>query len=174
MEKNELMRKLHRLTQSTNEHEATNAQRMLDKLLEKSNMRLVDILNEPKKEFSIRYDSTFERKLICQIIAMVGDHNIPIYRYKAKQRVLFFESTEPQYIEVNQLFEHYNVLLEKQLDAAYLAFLYANNIFPESPQPNPTKKNDDDAELRRAAIALISGSIKGTFNKKLEAHNAHD
>ena len=174
MEKNELMRKLYRLTRSTNEHEATNAQRMLDKLLEKSSMRLVDILNEPKKEFSVRYESTFEKRLLCQIVAMVGDRNIPIYSYKSKQRVLFFESTEPQHIEVKQLFEHYRVLLEKQLDAAYLAFLYANNIFPESPQQNPTKKDEDDEELHRAAIALISGSVKGTFSKKLEAPNAHD
>jgi len=133
-----------------------------------------DMISVPAiTEHEFKYSRAYERKLLLQIIHMVcGD--VDVFRITGKQ-ILIAETTDFEAAEIGLHYEvyaaeiglHYEVYaaaIKKHMQAAYIAFIQANDIFPNESVRVPDKKNkryakvDDD--VKRAAVALAAMTDK--------------
>ena len=108
------------------------AKEILDKLLEKYNVKMSELLQEEPKArlFSVR--KNIERALLMRIVVYVcGTRNIS-YTPKARNGRMTIYLTMAQYIDVNTCYRHYQRLFRKELkkheDEFYTAFVVKQNI----------------------------------------------
>lgn len=122
-----------------------------------------DMISVPAiTEHEFKYSRAYERKLLLQIIHMVcGD--VDVFKITGKQ-ILTAETTDFEAAEIGLHYEVYAAAIKKHMQAAYIAFIQANDIFPDESVRVPDKKNkryakaDDD--VIRAAVALAAMTDK--------------
>ena len=113
-------------------------------------------------EHCFKYNRDYERKLLGQIIYMVcGD--VQVFQVVGK-RILTAETTDFEAAEIGLHYTVYAAAIKKHMQAAYIAFIQANGIFPDESVRVHDKnhkrfaKTDDD--IRRAAAALATMTDK--------------
>lgn len=162
MDKLERLRKIKELAENGCLGEKTAALKAYERL--KSIYKITDdMISVPAiTEHEFKYSRAYERKLLSQIIYMVcGD--VDVFKITGKQ-ILTAETTDLEAAEIGLHYEVYAAAIKKHMQAAYIAFIQANGIFPDESVRVPDKKNkrfakaDDD--VIKAAIDLAAMTDK--------------
>lgn len=161
MDKLERLRKIKQLAENGCLGEKTAALKAYERL--KSIYKITDDMIDasPVKRHAFKYNRDYERKLLAQIIYMVcGD--VKIIQINGK-RILMADTTDFEAAEIGLHYEVYAVAIKKHMQAAYIAFVQANGIFPDEnvrvhEKNTQFAKTDDD--VARAAAALASMTNK--------------
>ena len=119
-----------------------------------------DIEKSEMKEYSFRYRTSLEHKLITQIIFSVcGD--ITTYINKHYKEVIC-ECTAYEYEEIKLCYEIYKKALAEHLEDSYVAFIIANEIFPGDDVRVPAKKEKKELTDRQKRALKISRMVDKT------------
>ena len=161
MDKLERLRKIKELAENGCAGEKTAALETYERL--KSLYRITDdmIGTASVTRHVFKYNRDYERKLLAQIIYMVcGD--VKIFHAVGK-RILTADTTDFEAAEIGLHYEVYAAAIKKHMQAAYIAFVQANGIFPDEnvrvhDKNTQFAKTDDD--VVRAAAALASMTNK--------------
>lgn len=122
--------------------EKANAQRMLEKLLEKHNISLDDLTGDDRKECMIKYGGkVIYKRLVCQIIWKVFPE-ADIYKVKGYNSEVFTKLTDFEKAEVEMQLSIYKSAWEKELEETFVAFIHRHNL-----QTGSESDDDEDIEL---------------------------
>lgn len=162
--------KLVALSTSSNEHEASNAMSRLEKLCAANNVVIDELLDQDNttERCWYRYDNPYIKTLLEQLGAMVAPDHKWIFTNRAKQRQVGFDLTKAQKAEYDLYYSIMRSKLKEHLELSVVAFINANDLFPERAD---TEEIDwDNFDLERAQkIADMAGSIDKTHvHKRLE------
>lgn len=133
------------------------ARRMLEKLLQKYKLTQADIFNNPTSYFNIKCADALEQKLLLQIIYKVAAR--PIEYIRGKRFDVIVELTTLERIEAEELFSAYKPALVKELDAFFIAFYLANNIFPDIEVPNDRPEYDLEKSIKIRNMAKMMDQV---------------
>lgn len=131
----ERMKKIYSLALNGIDGEQEQAQKILDKLLDKYSLSLEEINEEKTECFDIKYRGAEQESLLSQIIYKVTDNKNCFGDYfnnytKRKDRTkLWVNCTAVQKIEIEFLFDFYKTLWEKEKKAFFRAFIEKHKIF---------------------------------------------
>lgn len=138
--------------------EKDTAARMLAKLLEKHGLSLDDLTGEAASLYWFPVRGDYEKRLFCQILAMVTNDRTPeTYTEKSARGKVGIMVNPGQAIEFDL---HFNVLrkaLAENLDIAFSAFVQANRIFPQSDSGGRGEISERDRK-----VLLMAGAIEPT------------
>jgi hypothetical protein len=115
--------------------EKEQAQKLLEKLMQKYGVSLAELDEEQIKDFDIEVHGEFERKLLRQVVYKItGDpYDARDLVYTKSQRPcrtkMRVRCTEAQKIEVEFLLDFYKNLWQREVDALFLAFIHKHEIF---------------------------------------------
>ena len=170
----ERIRKLYQLVEQGVGGEKQNAQKILDKLLDKHGITLSEIVDDNHEyEFIIKFKGTFEKRLLTQIIGKVRNRNTLGYFNKCK---LHFNATKMEYAEILTLFSVYKNALSREFEDLFVAFIYQQNILPTKKDDAQTEKDDtpktyeERCRLRKIA-SMMSTMDKVNVYKAIEDQN---
>lgn len=161
MDKLERLRKIKELAENGCLGEKTAALETYERLKAIYNIS-DDLISQPAaKRHEFRYNKDYEKKLMSQIIYMVcGD--VQICQICGK-RILTAETTDFEAAKIGLHYEIYAAAIKKHMQAAYIAFVQANGIFPDE-NVRVHDKNKQFAkpadDVTRAAAALATMTSK--------------
>ena len=137
----ERIRKVWALAQLGEGGEKEAAGKILEKMLSDNGMSLDDLLIEEKEiDFKVTLKKDFDLRLLMQVYFKVSNaENIKRY---IKGKTVHFLATHAHGIETLSLFSLYRVVLQKDMELFYEAFIHKNNIFSEI-------DNDDGEETTK-------------------------
>ena len=159
MDRLERLRKIKELAENGCLGEKAAALKMLERLKAVYNIS-DDLISQPAaKDHVFKYNTDYEKKLLAQIIYMVcGD--VKIYRLQGK-RAFVAETTDFEAAEIGLNYEIYAAAIKKHMEAAYIAFINANGIFPDEnvrvhDENKQFAKTSDDVIRAAAALAAMT------------------
>jgi hypothetical protein len=160
------MRKLLALAERGEGGEKDNAQRMLEKMMEKYGISLDDLGVETTSIHYWNYDSMHERTILFQTFGKVCNTSEITY-YKG-DRKCGFELTPSQYIEMDL---HYSILrkdLKKHIERAVRAFIHANELFSNHPSEKQKEYTQEELEEIEAMLRMARSIAPSQVNRQLE------
>lgn len=93
--------------------------------------------------------SHYEKRLLCQIHAMVVDSKKPdTFAKKRYKNILVFKVTKSQKDEIGLVYSLMKRELESELSITYSAFVQRNHIFPDCDIKNPSDRKLTDADRK--------------------------
>ena len=127
--------------------EKLNAARMLADLLEKYDISIDDLNDEPElQEYWFKYNTVFEKKLLHQIVGKVLKISQVTY-YKHKNNTSHgFDLTEEQYEEISRSYDFYRKELKDEMQLLFHAFIQKHQLVAPSPDP---KEDENEVMIRR-------------------------
>lgn len=159
MDKLERLRKIKELAENGSLGEKAAALETYERL--KSLYKITDdmICGPAATKHSFKYNRDYEKKLLAQIIYMVCG-NVKIFKINGK-RILTADTTDFEAAEIGLHYEVYAVAIKKHMQAAYIAFVQANDIFPDEnvrvhDKNTQFAKTDDDVARVAAALASMT------------------
>lgn len=166
------LRKLLTLAQRGEGGEKEKAANLLARLLHEHGLTMADLEREDAPRFhrDFAYQTQFEERLLHQIAGQVLNTNGPdSWRYRDRSKIIIFDLTEIEYLEMKMRWKIYRAAWKKEQERLYIAFLHAQNIFPDSPQEATEDSTDmDDAELE-ALRHMVSGITPVSVRRPLPA-----
>jgi hypothetical protein len=175
-----LAKKLKALADKGIDGEKVNAQKMLEALLKKHNLTILDIEAESKNDYFFKLKDA-DHRLWQQIVKRVGK-DIPCYGpipakvlkdFKFKGNYLI-TCTASQYVEVEAMFAIYSKHLVKEYDIFYRAFCTANDLLVERGEDDPKDESELSAEELKAfrrSLLMAENIKKETYRKQLRHEN---
>lgn len=163
-----LMKKLHAMG-SGEGNEAANARRVLDKMLNENSMTLSELFGFEKNEYGFRYNDAFERRLLQQVILATVPDDIQLYKYASKQRMIFVRCTHTVKQQIDNKFAIYRKDMEKHLEASFVAYIHANDIFGKARKERDRPLTEDELAVLARASAMVSGIRPAHVHTALEA-----
>jgi hypothetical protein len=149
--------------------EADNARRILEKLLNENNMTRSELYGFEKQEFGFRYNDSFERRLLQQVILSSVPDDTMLYKYSSKQRTIFVRCTSTVKQIIDNKFTMYRKDMDKHMEAAFTAYIYANNIFGAARKQRDRELTEEELELMKRVSAMVSGIAPVQVHIALEA-----
>lgn len=152
--------------------EAANAERFLQKMLDKHGMTMADLEDrqQPVKRVNFKWSEPLHRRLLVAVICKVLNTTSFDHWKRPRERSSFrVELTATQHVEVDLMMAAYWPALQRQTELMLAAFSHKNNLFPdvESPEPaKPPSKEDLDA-----IFAMMRG-MRATPVHKAIGHGA--
>ena len=123
----ELIKKLKALAERGVEGEAINANKMLQKMLQKHNLTIEEIEGEKQQDYFFKANG-LNATLFHQIVKRVN-YNLKLYQIPAKKVKQFMlegnqmvTCTVAEFIEIDQMFDVYKKLYKKESELFYTAF----------------------------------------------------
>ena len=113
------------------EAEKNEAARKLNQLLEKNGLTMADIDEEHTELVAFSYTTLFEKRLLQQLHWKVTNDPESPYWQVRRRRVIKFELTMVQSIEMKRYYEYLRPKLKDELEKSYLAFINAYKIYGE-------------------------------------------
>lgn len=165
--KTELLKKIKTLADNGIGGEKENAQKILDELMLKYNIKEEDIEEETIKEFDIKTPHFYcgDRLAVQVFYSIVGhiDERKGFYSYKWQgKKKRYLKCTSAEFLEYEAKLEFYSYYFKKELKMFYSAFIEANKIFPPREKCND---NNDDYELTEEDYKMLE------LSRKLEKHD---
>lgn len=165
------LKKLKALAERGEGGEAANAKAMLDNLLKKNNMTLEDIEQEVKSDHVFKVEGELNKRLIIQICKHVN-RDIAIYHIKRGyiREVggnILMQCTAAEYILIDQMYAHYRVVMEKEMDIFFSAFIAANSLFASYSDLSFEDLNQEQKERIARRDALARNIKRETFCRQL-------
>lgn len=153
------LRKLLALAQRGEGGEKANAQRMLEKMLERHGLSIEDLNDERRQTRWFPITNTYERKLAAQIMGKVCNTWEPgVYTSKARPKQVGVDVTAAEAIEFELHYDALRKALAEHFADAYSAFVAANCIYP-------TVESQDASEPpteRDFRVMAMAGAIPRT------------
>lgn len=151
--------------------EKENAERQLEALMRKHNLKLSDIDDESEEKFKLELQSAnqYERALFRQIISVVLDtYNPDFYHYKGSRSKFHVYVTKSQRVQIQFMCEILKKALIENLDIAYSAFVMKQQLYPATAESN--NKAADLTEKDFKAMAMAAGMDKVLITTAIENH----
>ena len=147
--------------------EKANAQRMLDKLLEKHSLTLDDLIGEQRKDHLFECSGgAIYKRLLLQIIVSVMPLKTDIYHCRGKRNAYIVSATDAEIVEIELMYDVYSVALKEQLDITFQAFIHKHDIFNRDTK---TERGPGMDEERLQQIAnMIFAMPKTHIHQRLE------
>ncbi|WP_158535178.1 DUF2786 domain-containing protein [Acaryochloris thomasi] len=173
MDIEERLRKLLTLSEQGAPGEAENAQRLLEKLLNKYDLALDQIEREASVDCTLTFRNRHERDLTIDVawyVLKAGNHK---YDKSKKNKYRFIGITPAQAVEMEFLYDHHRKELAKVLEAAATAYSVRNLPSPsfdgEKEQPV-----DELSDTEKIALEFYKAMPRSSPNRQLsEAGSAH-
>lgn len=149
-EQKERLKKLHALAMRGVGGEKEQAQKILEKLMQKYGISLNDLDEEQIREFDIVYHGEIARKLLLQTAYKVtgSAENVTtlVYRQSGRQcrTKMRVRCTEAQKIEIEFLLDFYCKLWEKESAALFRAFIQKHEIFADRADGKCDRISDEE------------------------------
>lgn len=144
------------MTESNNEHEASNAQAKLEALCAKYGVKLEDLasVNEVKDIHWFRYDSAHSKTILRQTaLRVLGADADAYYVQRNKQLYLGFECTASGAAELGLWWSVMRAAFKKHEEASAIAFAHANKLYRPEPLKNDTERELTSVELQALQMA---------------------
>ena len=128
-----------------------------------------DLITEPElSNHYFKFESEVMKRLLHQVIYSVCGSE-QIYTIHGLRKQLYVRCTDFEAAEIGLLYDVYKHELKKTLKAAYLAFINANDIFPdENVRVPPIKREKTElTEEEKQALRLMGGIDKTTIPRGL-------
>lgn len=161
-----LAKKLNELAKKGVGGEAINAQTMLKNLMAKYNITLEEVEGEEITQHRFRFPKEYE-ELMSQIGYAVTGRPGSVYSCKPGYRNYMIEATASEFIEFEAKANFYLKAYQAELKTFYTAFLYANNLFPESSRAETPELSDEQLRQLKKALAMAQNMDKQRFHKQL-------
>lgn len=125
--------KLLALTESSNEHEASNAEHRIKVLCVKHNVSIDDILDENERVDThwFRYDNPYSKAILVNTIWRASNIN-NFLKSRQRQRQLGVKCTKSQAAEIDLWWSVMRQAFKTHMDDITNAFIIANKLFGES------------------------------------------
>lgn len=164
----ELARKLAELAKRGVDGEKINAEKALQRIMEKYNLTFEDIEEDKKHACYFKFENLGMRRLLIQTIYSVIGDDYQCYRYGKNQ--LYLYATASQQIEIEMKWEAYRRSYKKQLKIFYDAFINKNQIFHESASGrDPETMTQADWDEYYRIQDMMKGIEKTKINKALKS-----
>lgn len=138
--------------------EKDTAEKMLQRMIEKSGIQSLDELQSEEYEYTLfSYNGKHERKLLAQCIykVMTAAWDRKCYRSKGTRQKLGIYCTKAQKLEIEMEFAFYRNVFYEELDIFMSAFINAQGIFP----PDVPEESYDELNERDIKVAHMAGGI---------------
>lgn len=155
------LRKLQALAERGEGGEKANAQRMLEKMLERHGLTVNDLDDERREVRWFPAANLFERRLAAQIMAKVCNTDDPgVYRNKRKAKQVGVEVTPAEAVEFEIHYDTLRKALAKHFDEAFSAFVQANRLFSDLPAPDSGYSlSESDFRIMSMASAISATPV---------------
>jgi hypothetical protein len=162
--------KLYELAKRGEHGERENAQRFLEKLLEKHGMTIADLDDAATRYYRLSYKSELEYKLLTQIICTVLQVNTFRAKLTPKSRYIEIQLTKAQHLEIEMQFAIYRREFARNIDRMFAAFIHTNGLTgpardaEDDPRPTRTYSDEEAAAIRR----MMRGIERTPIHKAIE------
>lgn len=167
--------------------EKINAETFLQDLLDKYGLHIDDFREDEKIEYTIRYRTVYEKKLMFAVLRKVCNRDTIEYRQQHGARsFILMELTKVEKAEYDYLWDIYQREMWKHMDAANIAFIQGNRIWAANPIDKdnseckpPSKREKEIIEKARALIMTtkripIHRSIEGKIEPDDDDSESND
>jgi len=147
--------KLLALSESSNKHEASNAQRRIEALCAKHNVAIEDLISEDEKvsTYWFRYDCKLTKSVLINTVWKATNIST-MYRSGARQRQVGVECTKSQAAEIELWWSVMRAAFKQHLEDTTKAFIQANDLYGEAEESDHNGSDIDwDALARQQALA---------------------
>lgn len=168
----EKIRKIMEIADRGTDGEKSAAMALVNSLLTKYGLTIDDVASESKRwhVFTVGRN-IYHKRLIKQLYGVMLD----LHEVETKERgtsVAFF-CTDMEAAELQRQYDFFTKELarawKEQRDAIYDAFIYRNNLYPSSPDPNPkTSFTKEELEHLKAVMRISEGIRTSSYYKQLE------
>lgn len=162
--------KLVALTESTNEHEAVNAEARIRRLCVQHNIDIDVILSESEEVemYWFRYDNPYVKTVLKNTLWRATGVN-QTYKNPTKQRQIGIYLTEGQNAEAELWCSIMRDAFKKHLNDSTSAFIMANNLYGESEDGDDDSDPLTDEEIKAIArrMELAEGITPTRVNKAI-------
>lgn len=173
MNKEELIRKIKALAENGIGGEKENAQKMLNELMIKYNIKEEEISEDVIKEFNIKVPRFYNAKtLLVQVLYSVIGKDIKettkgFYNYRMRgKRYSYVKCTSAEFLEFEAKFKFYATHFNQDVKRFYSAFLQCNKIFP--PAGKEIENNQDLTEEDYKMLALARNLERHEYRLQIE------
>lgn len=170
----ERIKALQALAEKGDGGEKINAQKLLDKILEKYDVTLDEVNEEEIKYYDFHYKSIFEKKLLVQVVAKVfyDEDNLKLYKTRyARQRLGVF-CTAAQALEIELEYEFHLRMFEQDMEVFFMSYIMKNELFGKPKEH--LDLSDEEKELRMSASLMSDYLDKHTRNLMIEGDVSND
>ena len=153
--------------------EAANAQRFLQKLLDKHGMTMADLEDgeQPKVLTAFTWKTDEEHAILVAVICRaLNAHDFEFYKL-GKRKGFEVELTVAQRVEVELSMAAYMPEFKRQQDLMFTAFLHKNRIYPDVKAQTSEPAKPPSKEDLQAIIAMMQG-MRHTPVHKAIGHGA--
>lgn len=173
-DKRELIKKLQALAERGIGGEKEGAQKKLDELIKKYNIDIEEVLGNEEEEDKIDYydlyfKGSYERQILIQVIAMVGQSEISAYRGQTwtgrrSRNNIYVKCTKAQYIEIQITFEFYRDLWYEELELFSMAFINKHHLFGKCVE---SKEDSYESQYTKEQLLRMSFMAEGMQSKSM-------
>ena len=170
----ERIKALQALAEQGDGGEKINAQKLLDKILEKYNVTLDEVDEEEIKYYDFHYTNKFEKKLLVQVMAKVfyDEDNWNLYKTRyARQRSGVY-CTAAQALEIELEYEFHLRMFEQDMEVFFMSYIMKNELFGKPKEH--LDLSDEEKELRMSASLMSDYLDKHTRNLMIEGDVSND
>lgn len=143
------LRAIKALAEQGNEGERAAAMALIGRLKKKYGVTVDDVMEDVRTMHEYRYQDKYTEQLLHQIHYMVTGTGEVFRPRKGRAKVLYFECTDAEAVEIRANYEFYKAALQKDMDLFYSAFIQRNELFPEKPQEKDATKKVDPEDIMR-------------------------
>ena len=173
----EKMMKLYRLAQQGVGGEKENAWSLLEKALKKHGLTLEDIAEEKKQTYKFYYKSSFQRRLIFQVLALlINDeerNHKDVWWYKHPEMNVGASLTKSEYMLASAMIEWHRAQFKKEtesiMDDLLTAYIAKHDIYPDHCRKSNRKNSDEPFDFEKALriSSMMSGLEDKTYRKRI-------
>ena len=157
----ETLKKLAVLAERGEDNERQTALGILQKLLQKYNLSIPDLVNPDLKEREFNYSSRDNLTILSQCIWSINP-DVQVSFDSGKNKV-YVKLKSSDYIEVVEKFLYYYPLYEKEKMKLMLAFICKHGLTTASNQCESNENSMTNEEIKQAAL-MMSGMSAGSFS----------
>jgi hypothetical protein len=169
----ELAKKLKALAEKGVGGEKVNAEKMLNDLLKKHNLKIEDIEGEQTIDYFFTLKKEEER-LWGQVVARVN-HEIKKYGPFSAKKVkdlglqgnYMITCTVAEYVEIDSMLNIYQKLYKQELKIFFVAFCKANDLLVSHGAKSTNELSKEDQELWLRANAMASKIKSESYRKQI-------
>ena len=175
----EKLLKIKRLAEDGELHEAENARRHLERMLEKYGMNLGDLSDESRSEREFRNGNKFELMLLVVVCSkMVGDERTRESTYSPKAKVLHIMVTAYEYAEIRSMYDwhvsNFKRERSKMLKNIENAYIIKHGLYMDGPSDGGRKLSEQEKQEILEAVSMSRSLSDVYYRKQIGAGNEPD
>jgi hypothetical protein len=149
--------------------EKETAEKMLETLLTKYDLKIEDFEDKAKTECRIKFKGKFEKELAAQLLRKILNMNTFYISKAYKIKTYFYtQLTKLEFAEFMYLYEIFKPALHKHLKAAMTAFIWTNKLHSDNPTAiewDTLTKEEKEQQMQAYKLTEVTKAI--VVNKAL-------